>query len=129
MRKLLGPFLLFFLMAGVSLGQSIFTPDYAGNPSSHRTTEDSRINAVITNTMGTTTGYPPPSAYAGRSDRGIPASPNGYGDNIRGVNPPPAIGVEDNGQIRASNIVAKIRGQQNTAPSTKRQSPQQNQKR
>lgn len=129
MRKLLGPFLLFFLAAGIAFGQSLFTPDYTGDPSSHRTTEDPRINSVITGTVGTTTGYPPPSAYAGRPSLGIPASPNGYGDTIHGVNPPPAIGVEDNSQIRASNIVATIRGQQNKPQIAKQKSSQKPPKR
>jgi len=127
MRKLSLLALLLFVAIGISWGQSIFTPDYSGDPSSHRTTNDPRINAVIGNYMGTTTGYATPSAYAGNQALRIPARPNGYGDTIDGVNPPPAIGVEDNGQIRASNIVASIRGEQNIAP-PKKQPAQKNSK-
>lgn len=113
MWKLTLLMLLLFVAVGISWGQSIFTPDYMGDPSSHRTTEDSRINAVLGDYMGTTTGYPPPSAFAGNPALSIPARPNGIGDTVHGVNPPPAVGVEDNGEIRASNIVARIRGEQN----------------
>jgi hypothetical protein len=113
MRKLLLLTLLLFLTVGISFGQSIFTPEYSGDPSSHRTTEDPRINAVIGDYMGTTTGYPEPSAFAGQQALRILASPNGVGDTVHGVNPPRAVGVEDNGEIRASNIVARIRGEQN----------------
>jgi len=113
MRTLSFLVLLLLLAVGFSWGQSIFTPEYTGDPSSHRTTEDPRINAVIGNYMGTTTGYPPPSAFAGRDALRIPASPNGVGDTAASGSPPRAVGVEDNGQIRASNIVARIREEQN----------------
>ena len=112
MRKLLLLTLLLFITVGISLSQSIFTPEYSGDPSSHRTTEDPRTNALINDYMGTTTGYPPASGFAGQQALRIPASANGVGDFVRGINPPRAVGVEDNGQVRASNIVARIRGEQ-----------------
>ena len=125
MRKL--AFLASLLFVGVSMssGQSIFTPDYTGDPSSNETTNDPRINAILGEYMGTTTGSPSPSAFAGNPALGIPATPNGVGDTVHGVNPPRAVGVEDNGEIRASNIVAKIRGEQNNTP-PKKQPAQKN---
>jgi hypothetical protein len=60
--------------------------------------------------------YGSPSAFAGNPALGIPATPNGVGDTVHGVNPPRAVGVEDNGEIRASNIVARIRGEKNNTP-------------
>ena len=110
MRILFG-LLLLFLSIGMSYGQTIFSPDFQGEQSPQPLSEDPRANAVATGNMGTTSGSVP-SLYAGNPALTIPASPNGVGDNVRGTNPPRAVGVEDNGQVRASNIVARIRGEQ-----------------
>lgn len=123
MRKLSLLALLLLAGFGISWGQSIFTPyytiqftpDYSGDPVAAGTTADSRINAILGDYMGTTSGAAP-SGFAGNPALTIPAEPNGVGDEVHGVNPPRAIGVEPNEQIRASNIVARIRGEQNNAP-------------
>ncbi len=115
MRTVFGLVSLLFLATGILFGQTLFSPDYQGEQSPQPLTEDSRINSVITGDIGTTTGNPPPSAFAGNPDMSIPASPQGHGDVIRGTNPPPAIGVADDGKIRDSNIVARIWAEQGSS--------------
>ena len=119
MRTILGTVLLLCLTAGISFGQTIFSPDYQGEQAPQPLTEDSRINSVITGDIGSTTGDPAPSAFAGDPALTIPGSPQGHGDMIRGTNPPPAIGVADDGKIRESNIVARIWAEQGGNRNTK----------